>query len=133
SGKSSLVRAGVVPRLKAAGWWVTGPTQPRQVHLRGTPPLDGPDGSPSAVVVDQFEELVELEGEARDHILRWLHEVVAAGTSVVLVVRSEFRTTIGEWFPKPIDHYVPFLAVEDLYDIVRVPAKLAQVHVPEQL
>ena len=59
SGKSSLVRAGVLPRLRAAGWTIVGPTQPREIVRSGAPA--GGAGDRSAVVVDQFEEVVQLD------------------------------------------------------------------------
>jgi WD40 repeat protein len=131
SGKSSLVRAGLLPRLRDAGWAIVGPTQPREIGRSGAP--SGELGDRAVVVVDQFEELVQLDDAGRRVVLGWLETSHAAGACVLVVVRSEFRTAIGELIPKPIDHYVPFVGVEDLAAIIRVPAKFVQLEVSDEL
>jgi hypothetical protein len=85
AGKSSLVRAGLVPRLRASGTPV--------VDLRadlGTGPASRLEGCPpgSVVVVDQFEELAAVDpGGARD-VLHQVLRVTAGGTArAVITVR----------------------------------------------
>ncbi|MBD0710688.1 MULTISPECIES: ABC transporter ATP-binding protein [unclassified Streptomyces] len=102
SGKSSLLRAGLVPRARG---WEEGPRRPAAIRLV-TPgehpftthgPLLAPaDGRPSAVllVVDQFEELFTVchDPDERTKFLRALlaDRDPAAGHRVVLGIRSDF-------------------------------------------
>lgn len=131
SGKSSLVRAGVVAAQRRRGWHIAGPFQPRQMadHLPDQPTKS----DLSLVVVDQAEELLVLDPEARTLQTRWVAETVEAGSWVLLVLRSEFRAAVGQDLPKPVDHYVPFLTRDDLYEVVRTPAKLANLAIDESL
>ncbi|GAA3627352.1 hypothetical protein GCM10022200_07230 [Microbacterium awajiense] len=85
SGKSSLVRAGLIPRLQENG---------HDVHVM-TPDADGRIDSTSAsgasvLVVDQAEELFIARSGERGADLRELSQWVDAGGCLVLTLRSDF-------------------------------------------
>ncbi|GAA1061057.1 nSTAND1 domain-containing NTPase [Agromyces bracchium] len=88
SGKSSLVRAGVVPALRRRGDRVVVLTPERDLDVRIREAAWS--GRTEVVVVDQFEEVFH-SGEADvDTAARAIAEAAVTGTTVVLVVRSDF-------------------------------------------
>jgi DNA-binding SARP family transcriptional activator/WD40 repeat protein len=100
SGKSSLVRAGLLPAL--AGGALLGSAGWRPVVV--TPAGDGipgglaADGTPVVLVIDQFEEaFTALEVDRRAAYISSLLDTVAAGhVSVVLTLRSDFYGRCAE-------------------------------------
>ncbi len=132
SGKSSLVRAGVLPALRRRGWTVPAVTQPRQLAEAELP---GPVGAGAAglLVVDQGEELLTLDDVHRTRIGSWMRERTEDGTTVLLVVRSEFRSHLGAFVREPLDHYIPYVEPADLVDIIGLPAKYAQLDLDQAL
>jgi hypothetical protein len=121
-GKSSLVHAGVVPRLRQrrGGWIVVPSVVPGDGPLRSlirsfatacpALPIEGVPvprvvdefrtaaGRPKApvlVIIDQAEELITLSGEVeRDHFLNLLASALDVDSQlwIVMVLRSEFLT-----------------------------------------
>jgi DNA-binding SARP family transcriptional activator len=89
SGKSSLVRAGIVPALQRRGDRVAilTPQHDLDVHLRDAV---GPAGRSDVVVIDQFEEIFHSEPTHVDEAARAIVDAVTGGTSVIVVVRSDF-------------------------------------------
>ncbi|XGP76236.1 caspase family protein [Actinokineospora auranticolor] len=96
-GKSSLLRAGVVPALArgaltgSQGWHpaVITPTNAPLASLRAATD-QVPDGRRPLLVVDQFEELFTLADEPRRaEFVQALHALTATA-SVVLCVRADF-------------------------------------------
>ncbi|MET8762907.1 WD40 repeat domain-containing protein [Lentzea sp. NPDC004782] len=85
SGKSSLLRAGLLPRLESAVLATPGP-RPVQELARRLTELDGPD---PVLVVDQFEEIFTLSRDTgtRAEFVRML---VGAPCRVVIGVRADF-------------------------------------------
>jgi hypothetical protein len=92
-GKSSLVRAGLIPRLRAAGYRIAllrpVPRQPVGPALSA----ELEDGEPAAdvvLVVDQFEELAATAPEAARELLERVGELVRAPAPIkaVLTLRS---------------------------------------------
>ena len=132
SGKSSLVRAGLLPALRRRGWQVPDVVQPRQLAESGVPGPQ-PGGSSGLVVIDQAEELLSLPDEQRASITGWTDACIGDGLSVLLVVRSEYRSHLGPLVSEPLDHYVPFVERPDLFDIIRRPARYAQLDVSDTL
>jgi serine/threonine protein kinase/DNA-binding SARP family transcriptional activator/WD40 repeat protein len=151
SGKSSLVCAGLVPRLRAAGMRVVSmvpaedPTSQLRVALRaaavkepsrgGVAPMvrsvTAQAGGPLVIVIDQFEELWTLapDGE-RDRFAEGLASVVDGtdeGVRVVVTLRADF-------FDRPLAHAMlgplvaahPFavtpMSAPELHDAVVAPA-----------
>jgi WD40 repeat protein len=107
SGKSSFVRAGLIPDLKRMGWRVGQPMEPgddpeaQLSELLGNAPfsisgnlkeqLSQRAASRSLIVIDQAERLTALPPDRQDRFLGWLrlatHE---RGWWVLLVLRTEF-------------------------------------------
>ncbi|MFJ9565235.1 hypothetical protein ACIRQQ_35015 [Streptomyces fuscichromogenes] len=100
SGKSSLLRAGLIPALREASGdarpavirVLTPGERPAHSHADALAPVDGP--LDTWVIVDQFEELFTLCGDAaeRDRFLELLLAAHAPGSRlrVVLAVRGDF-------------------------------------------
>ncbi|MEV5441498.1 DNA-binding protein [Streptomyces sp. NPDC052644] len=101
SGKSSLLRAGVVPRLRSPEPPEPGPAavriltpgrHPARTHLGKLEPAAGP--GPTYVLVDQFEELFTLCADPAERE-RFIRRLLAArhpdsGLRVVLGIRADF-------------------------------------------
>jgi WD40 repeat protein/DNA-binding SARP family transcriptional activator len=94
SGKSSLVRAGLLPALGAgvlpgsAGWRQIVVTPAGARHLASR--LGEIDG-PTLLFVDQFEEVfTALDADRRESFLDALVTAVDAGVTVVIALRSDF-------------------------------------------
>ncbi len=88
SGKSSLVLAGVLPRV-AEGRRVAVMTAGRDaaIELRGRVEQSG---GADIVVVDQAEAILQLADRERDELCEALTEVLAAGAAVLMTLRSDF-------------------------------------------
>jgi WD40 repeat protein len=114
TGKSSLVNAGLVPALAAAGWTVLGPIRPGATPLQmlnsvlpTAPPgillagklarwrAEHPQ-TPVLLVIDQFEECLTLcrSDAERDQFLHQVADALAAldlDLHLVLTLRSDFE------------------------------------------
>ena len=88
SGKSSLVRAGVVPALRRRGDRVVILTPEHDLDVRIREAVWS--GRADVVVVDQFEEVFHAGEADVDAAARAIAEAAVNGTTVVLVVRSDF-------------------------------------------
>lgn len=88
SGKSSLVRAGVVPALQRRGDRVVILTPERDLDARIRE--SAWSGRTDVVVVDQFEEVFHAGEADVDAAARAIAEAAVTGMTVVLVVRSDF-------------------------------------------
>ncbi|WP_353827479.1 nSTAND1 domain-containing NTPase [Agromyces sp. SYSU T0242] len=87
SGKSSVLRAGVVPRLRELGRRVVviTPDEAGLVELRETV-----TGAPATLAVDQAEELLELPDEELRGLGALIRSWLDAGGGMVLTLRSDF-------------------------------------------
>ncbi|MGR2753721.1 nSTAND1 domain-containing NTPase [Agromyces arachidis] len=87
SGKSSVLRAGVVPRLRDQGRRVViiTPDEPGLAELR-----DVVSGGPATLAMDQSEELLELPDDELRELGAELRAWLDAGGSMVLTLRSDF-------------------------------------------
>ncbi|SDS10401.1 DNA-binding transcriptional activator of the SARP family [Agromyces flavus] len=88
SGKSSLVRAGVVPALRRRGDRVVILSPEHDLDVRIKHAVWS--GRTDVVVVDQFEEAFHAGEADVDAAARAITEAVLTGTIVILVVRSDF-------------------------------------------
>jgi transcriptional regulator with XRE-family HTH domain len=96
AGKTSLVRAGVVPRLRAAGRSVTVVTggEMRSGHCLAACGMDA-DGSPPAPEVLVVDQLERAAGRGRGAVIGELAQITASlrRVSVLAVLRSEVVTS----------------------------------------
>ena len=136
SGKSSAVRAGLVPALRAgalpqsAAWRVvvTTPTS-----------TAGIDWAADVAVLDQAEELFTVLDESdRTDLLKRLHGFVDDGGRLVLVLRGDFFTALAEvpW----LAHYaqrdpvlIGRMREDELARVIVEPARRAGVTVAEDV
>ena len=88
SGKSSLVRAGVVPALQRRGDRVVILTPEHDLDARIREAVWS--GRADVVIVDQFEEVFHAGEADVDAAARAIAEATVTGATVVLVVRSDF-------------------------------------------
>ncbi|MFI1563257.1 helix-turn-helix domain-containing protein [Streptomyces sp. NPDC020490] len=109
SGKSSLLRAGLVPALRrpgrdgsriAAVRILTPGRQPARVHAPVLRPAGGGAGGDTVVVVDQFEEVFTLCQDPAERTA-FIDELLAArapdsGLRVVIAVRADFYGRCAE-------------------------------------
>jgi DNA-binding SARP family transcriptional activator/outer membrane protein assembly factor BamB len=89
SGKSSLVRAGVVPALQRLGERVTILTPELDLDVRIRDAVWG-GGHADVLIIDQFEEVFHAGEADVDAAARAISDTVSRGTIIVLVVRSDF-------------------------------------------
>ncbi|MFF3376432.1 helix-turn-helix domain-containing protein [Streptomyces sp. NPDC002680] len=107
SGKSSLLRAGLIPVLRGGDWAgerpaairiLTPGARPAHTHARALVPVDG--GGDTWVVVDQFEEVFTLcrDPAERAHFIDMLLAAVRPDSRlrVVIAVRADFYGRCGE-------------------------------------
>ena len=157
TGKSSVVRAGVLPRLekppeelagKIGAWTVA-----RLPRLQGNPRqqldetlrklAEAPAGHRKLLFIDQFEELYTqcADGEIRNGFLRQLGELMSGEQplKVVITLRSDFEPRLaaseelGE-FLAPGRYLVPAMTSEELREVIEEPAKLKALYFePEAL
>lgn len=89
SGKSSLVRAGLVPALQRRGDRVAILSPEHDLDVRIRDAISGA-GRADVVVVDQFEEVFHAGEADVDAAARAIADAAANGATLVLVVRSDF-------------------------------------------
>ncbi|GAA2039833.1 hypothetical protein GCM10009819_26270 [Agromyces tropicus] len=87
SGKSSVLRAGVVPRMRELGRRVVvvTPDEPGLAELRETV-----GGEPATLAVDQAEELLDLPDAELRELGALIRSWLEAGGGMVLTLRSDF-------------------------------------------
>lgn len=89
AGKSSLLRAGLLPALAAdlvpgsAEWTV-------RLRTPGTDPLASVDDPGDVLVLDQFEELFAVDRSVQDRVVARLAQLARSGTRIVLGLRADF-------------------------------------------
>ncbi|MBO3748290.1 hypothetical protein J5X84_19630 [Streptosporangiaceae bacterium NEAU-GS5] len=143
SGKSSLLRAGLVGRLAivpaAARRWhpvLMTPTA-RPMAALSEALGEEPAGEPILLVVDQFEEVFTLcagDGE-RDAFVRALAALADQGATLVLGVRADFLARFAE--QQPLDSDAQLIvgppSPADIREIVVEPARRAGLAVEPDL
>ncbi|HUS17187.1 MAG TPA: caspase family protein, partial [Chloroflexia bacterium] len=153
TGKSSVVKAGLVPNRRAAGWTILGPMRPGAAPVQaldavlpGSVPgvplavrlrawrAEHP-GPPVLLVVDQFEELVTLTGSAaeRAHFLREIADALAdpqVDLRLVLTLRSDYEpqfrgadSPLASWWQGSARFVVPPMTQDELRQVIEGPAE----------
>jgi hypothetical protein len=134
TGKSSVVKAGLLPVLREEGWRILPVIRPG-IHplaeLEKALPAIGAPGEPKAVLlIDQLEELITRcasEAERQDFIAR-LRQVVddeAHVHRVIITVRSDFEPQLSGGALQSIwtagRCTVPAFSLEELKEVVVMP------------
>lgn len=136
SGKSSLVRAGVVPALQRRGDRVVILTPERDLDARIREAAWS--GRADVVVVDQFEEVFHAGEADVDAAARAIAEAAVTGMTVVLVVRSDFLDDCAahpDLAPLVAEgvHLVGPMAPTALREAIERPARRAGLHLESGL
>jgi WD40 repeat protein/DNA-binding SARP family transcriptional activator len=141
SGKSSAVRAGLLPAL-AAGVLPGSGAWPQVVLTPATAPAGLPDlvEGRTIVVIDQFEEaFTALTDTARTEFVDWILKALDTGhATVVLTVRSDHYARCAE-HPALRDLVaantvlVPRMAADELRQAIERPATLAGLRIEDGL
>jgi len=129
NGKSSFVRAGLVPALRAAGRKVVfaRPDAGLATELRDHARLLIPD---SVVVIDQFEEMVSLPETVREAAFAELGKLLRDDVSVVTTLRSDHLDAairfpeIGDTIGRGLIALAP-LDVSGILEAITLPAAAA--------
>jgi DNA-binding SARP family transcriptional activator/WD40 repeat protein len=129
AGKSSVVRAGLLPAVRAGGLpgsadWICSVIRPR--HL----PKAATDPRVDLLVVDQAEELFTLDetGRSPSEVDDMLMAMLNQGVRVVLVLRADFYGRLGE-LPRLTDRVgiatelIAPLTEEELRRVIIEPAR----------
>ncbi len=145
SGKSSVVKAGLIPSLKAAGWDILGlkadtDQKSWRVFRPGTQPgtalralldkVNIPDQHPAVLLIDQLEELYTrcFEQEERQDFTDQLKELLERNPSVKVIctLRSDFLPITQELAKRTgerVEQYdVPALTSAEWREIILQPA-----------
>jgi energy-coupling factor transporter ATP-binding protein EcfA2 len=136
SGKSSLVQAGLIPRLKAgdvpgSNHWTIVVIRPTDASFESL--LSGLDNTlePTAVVLDQFEEVfVSLPEEIRTRVIAQITKLLewAPHITLIVVMRNDFyprfvqQETLAQWLGRSVVNVPLLIRRDDLVSIVRDPA-----------
>lgn len=136
SGKSSLVRAGVVPALQRRGDRVVILTPERDLDARIRE--SAWSGRTDVVVVDQFEEVFHAGEADVDAAARAIAEAAVTGMTIVLVVRSDFLDDCAahpDLAPLVAEgvHLVGPMAPTALREAIERPARRAGLHLESGL
>lgn len=129
SGKSSLVRAGLVPALQRRGDRVAILTPERDLDIRLRDAVHGVARA-DVVVIDQFEELFHSGRTDIDAAARAIADIVSAGATLIVVVRSDFLDDCAghpDLAPLIVEgvHLVGSMSPEALRAAIEEPARRA--------
>ncbi len=145
SGKSSVVNAGVIPRIAGGGdatafeggvWWVIGPIRPAadplaMLERAKARMAEVPDGTPRLLVIDQFEEVFTMTGdpEVQDEFLRTLTQWTDGSDphlQVLLTLRADFEPQVRTSLlgPQLQDgrYAIPPMTREEMREVIDGPA-----------
>jgi len=138
SGKSSLIKAGLLPPLVKEGYNVI-TCRPGRQPAKGigqiTDKLAAHAGQKAVVYIDQFEELntqSESEKESKDFI-DFLNQLLLVGPDqdkklkIILSVRADYESAFDKSFPnwRASKRTIPPFSEEDYRQIITEPAYLA--------
>ncbi len=131
TGKSSLVKAGLIPKLRDKGCNVLPVIRPVQKNLdeilqsSQLTTNNAQLSTKTVLVIDQFEELLtQVSAEDRVKFIADLRSHIASGLKVIITVRSDFEPQFQtddwqEW--KDGRFIVPPFSVEDLREVIVKP------------
>lgn len=126
TGKSSVVKAGLIPQLREKNYRVLPVIRPTQKPLDVLASLELPEHKVKTVlVIDQFEELLTQSNEGdRQEFLKILRGYIAEGLMVIVTVRSDFEPQFetdnwAEWHSGRF--IVPPFTVDELREVIVRP------------
>jgi WD40 repeat protein len=132
SGKSSLVKAGLIPVLRNLGWTILPPIRPGKSPLSLISQVDlTPDNQNKFLLIDQSEELITLcqDDAERQEFLQAVASGIAINPKlrVVLTLRSDFepqlRNSVLQDLWKSARFIVPGMTREELREAIEKPAQ----------
>lgn len=123
TGKSSLVKAGIIPTLREKGKAVIiiRPTKNPLSVLRQVTDFD-------VLVIDQFEELLTQsdEKEVNPFLIRIKNYLEKDKKQIIITLRVDFETQIAKELLEPMwtqgRYFVPLFSAEELREIIITPA-----------
>lgn len=126
TGKSSLVKAGIIPKLRDIGYNVLPVIRPVQQAFQDTLSSDAAKNTNKLVlVIDQFEELLtQVSTEDRNKFIIALRAHIESGLKVIVTVRSDFEPQFqtDDWHAwKDGRFVVPPFSMEDLREVIVKP------------
>lgn len=139
SGKSSVVRAGVVPALIRKGWQYLGAIRPGEAPLEELKPIRVPAAGRSFLVIDQLEELV-TQNRNKANADKFMEQVYDLYNNhpqlgIIFTLRSDFENQvphgpfIDNW--NQLLYRIPWFNRQELRDtIVRPAANMAFFYQP---
>jgi WD40 repeat protein/energy-coupling factor transporter ATP-binding protein EcfA2 len=147
SGKSSLVQAGLIPRLRAgdvpgSNHWTIVVTRPSDTSFESL--LSGLDNTlePTAIVLDQFEEVFgSLPEEIRTRVIAQITKLLewAPHITLIVVMRNDFyprfvqQETLAQWLGRNVVNVPLLMRRDDLVSIVSDPAMTVGLQFEEGL
>lgn len=131
SGKSSVIKAGIVPKLVKEGWNVAAIIRPGENPMESFKKISlRDDKKENLVVIDQLEELVTLSKnkEESEEFIDALYKLFLENKNcfVIATLRSDFQHMIkkgkleGTW--RDYSYPIPWFNREELKDIIVRPA-----------
>jgi WD40 repeat protein len=148
SGKSSVVQAGLIPRLRkgallGSDHWNICVIRPTDYEFRHVlRELDQPRHQHALVVIDQFEEIFASFSEtACQEIIAQLIKILTdyGYVTLIFVMRDDFYSrfvqhgTLAHWLKRGLVNIPPTLTYEEITDIIRRPASVASLQFDEGL
>jgi response regulator of citrate/malate metabolism len=122
SGKSSLVRAGLIPTLKtkfAKKVFICKPAENPTIEIG----IEGVD----IIFVDQYEEVFDIKFtiEARDEFNKKLQEYIIEGKKIILALRNDFENSaknnyLKQWWDEGIFRISEF-SLDNILEIIFSP------------
>lgn len=135
TGKSSVIKAGVLPNLRKAGWTILPIIRPGKepmVHLKESVPnltdVLSKDNK-TVLIIDQYEELITqcLESSQKEafeaQLAAWLND--HPSLRIIISVRSDFEpqfeeNSLSNWWNKG-RYIVPVFSTEELREVIVKP------------
>src|SRR3989440_9854789 len=147
SGKSSVVQAGLIPRLRNGAFpgsdrWDFIVTRPTDAFFKHHLAQLEQASAPVALVIDQFEELFVSSSEtASSEVMMQLTQLLEHSPHVTLliVMRDDFysllmrQEALAMWLKGRVVNVWPTLKREEIESIVREPAEVMGWHFEEGL
>lgn len=138
SGKSSAVKAGLLPMLRTRGWNIVGPYRPREaldhgLHRAGVPVADG---KTTVVVIDQLEEVLQLQpSDGGNELIEALARALAdtsADVRIILTVGSDLEPLFQDGVLQPwwesSRYVIPAMTQDELRVAIEGPAEARDLY-----